>query len=455
VNDLKDELRSIRENYVQDDYVVHTKTAIRETLQIIDPAATIEDTHYFNHSAIPDFVVTWSGQRNSRPLYLRGSYASIVAARDVEEIQTGDPVFLSLATEQDYQTEQPPISPVEIRNASTKKAHTMLTDVGAIEEISAPESTGDSPLAGLVKANFLRGGRGLVDQARAAVLTNAVSQGESLTFGDIVRENFFEDAVLRMERTATLLDLALSSSADDQLSNLSALTGQLSQAELRLVLPWLLRSDDVTPSPRFWRQLGAMMTLADLEAISTELDGLPLDRLVVPNVENWMAVRAFLGINSNINTEDQPLPEGWSFLGNVLKLDHGEARVFVSTDGRSLRGRDGGRLPRWTEIQQLLTSFKLASVNLKGITRSVRIDAEMSDDIRTDVEDVAVSLDDDYFVAEATLRFSRPEVESGHTHVVIRFAKGLAVAETGASINDLVRATSSVLNFGSQAEAGA
>lgn len=454
MSDFLDALAATREAYRQDEYADRVKKLIASKIHELDREAHVEDTHYFNHSAIPDFVVTWSGEKTARDFFLRGSYAAILTSKDVEATSSGDPVFMSLDANQDFTTEQPPISPEMIKAEPSKSSHTLLTDVRALGEILEPKPTQVTPLTQVVRSSFVRGGRGLIDEDRAETLVSSGEKHEDLS--KAVRESFSEDVALRMERTATIVDLALDEAHGQLITPdaLAKMTGRLSKSELQAILPWLLKQDQTIRDTSFWRQFGAMTTLKDLEEISDELEDLDLGLLVLSNAGIWTAQRAYLGVSSQLVSEeidDQALKSEWKFRGGVLGVDAGIHRVSFSSHGR-LKGRDESSAPAWDDLRETLETFRLASVNLRGITRSVRIDAEESEDIRQDIEDVAESLDDQYSVSEVALRFSPRETRSGYATVALRFGKGLAVSEGGSTIADLTQASLQVLAYRSPLE---
>lgn len=458
MSDFLNALAATREAFRHEEYIYRVKELIRDQILQLDKEALVEDTHYFNHSAIPDFVIKWAGQKASRDFYLRASYASIVAANDVGSNSSGDPVFLSLDANKDFSTEFPPISPKMIKDEPKKSTYTLLTDVRAMSEISVPApSSYASPLTDLVRSSFVRGGRGLIDDERAEALVSTEKGDDKPDLLEVVRESFSESAATKMERTAAIVGLALESAdtADEkQIGDLDQLSGRLSETELKAILPWLLKQEKITQDLAFWRRIGEMTTFRDIEAIAYDLDGLDLRLLLTANAHLWKAKRTYLGISARIanesdenSSESVAAPLGWSFRSGNLGLDNGRHRVLFSSDGRSLPGRDESRIPDWEELKENLTDFQLSSVNLRGITRSVRIDAEQSDDIRQDVEDVAQSLDDRYSVSEVALRFAPRETKSGAASVAIRFGKGLTTTEGGATLADLARASLQVLAY--------
>lgn len=455
MSDFLEALAATREAYRQDEYADRVKKLIGSKIRELDSEALVEDTHYFNHSAIPDFVVTWSGQKTSRDFYLRGSYASILASREVEATSGSEPVFMSLDANKDFTTEKPPISPEMIKEEPAKSARTLLTDVRAMGEILEPAPAEVTPLTQLVKSGFVRGGRGLIDEDRAETLVSS-GPGE-VGLSQVVRESFIENVALQMERTAVIVDLATDRNREESLTDeaLARMTGKLSKSELQAILPWLLKQEDRIRDDSFWRRFGAMTSFREVEAIGDDLEGLDIGALMLTNLRYWTAQRAYLGVSSQLASEEQSkaLETLWSFRGGVLGVDAGIHRVSFSSDGRTLKGRDESAAPAWNDLSENLESFRLSSVNLRGITRSVRIDAEESDDIRQDVEDVAASLDDTYAVSEVALRFSPRDTKTGFSTVAVKFGKGLTISETGTTMDDLARSSLQVLAYRSPFDA--
>jgi hypothetical protein len=436
--------RAIREEYVREDYTARIKTLVRQQLKDIDPLVGIEDTHYFNHSAIPDFIITWSGERLARDFFLRSSYASIVAADDISHSVAAPSVFLALDDRQQFNEELPRIGRQDIVREVERSSRVLITDVTAIDEIGlAGTDPASSPIATLVRENFVRGGRGWVDESRAMALVGASQRGEPDELSSVIRQNFDETAIVRLERTAALVDVAVApGDANIQIERALALSrGSLSEAEMRTLLPWLLDNLPAARAERFWRLFAQMITFEDLQRASSALDQRDITALVLPNLDRWSARRAYLGLA--VEHTDRGV---WRFRGGLLGLELGDARVSFSSDGRSLKGRDGATSPRWQDLISPLASFRLASVSLRGVTRSVRIDAERSDDIRQDVLDVAESLSDSYSVMDVTIRFDDPTGE-GSVDTEVEFGKSIVTATPNASIADLAHAALRLLSY--------
>src|SRR4051794_31864239 len=163
MRDLSDAVTQVRREYESAEYIRRVKAVIAERLQKLDPTVKIENTHYFNHSAIPDFVFSWPKDVLTRDVYLRGSYASLLAADDVEDLVDNDPIFLSLDSAQEFPDEAEEVSPASIREEASLQRHTLVTDVSAVGNLGEAGEQSDVPITSLVQANFIRGARGFVD----------------------------------------------------------------------------------------------------------------------------------------------------------------------------------------------------------------------------------------------------------------------------------------------------
>lgn len=100
-----------------------------------------------------------------------------------------------------------------------------------------------------------------------------------------------------------------------------------------------------------------------------------------------------------------------------------------------------------TRVYQLrdpLADFRLRSVSLRGLQRDVQLDTKRSHDLRSDVQSVVSSLEDDYFVDEVVVAFDREDEE---VRVSVNFDRRLVVAEDGADLAQLVRTLGSLVSY--------
>ena len=470
MSDLVEALQEVRELYVREDYAARVKQVFREHLEALEPDALIEDTLYFNHSAIPDFKLTWgrgAKGKSSRDIFLRSSYAAVVAGKETTQITNGDPIFLSISTEQSVEESGFVMTKTDVSRVAQESRHSLLTDAVAFRAIAAPVPD-ENPLSSAVRSNFLRGGKGLVDEPIADRL-RLTSQDTHGNVTDLIRENFFEDAVVRMERTALLVQWAVSPESSE--NELERINGSMSTEELRNVLPWLLGKAVASKDDKFWKALGSLFDLEQLEELATELNGYNLTNLVQANLATWSAKRAHLGLNVSVN--DSPTVEGqaefdesaddpagntkelaianstgWRFDAGTLGLALGSAMIRVSTSGNKLKSRPGSSTPKWSATVDHLEDYPIRSVSVSGIKRAFRVDARESRNVKEDLEAVVDSVEDTYFVSHVEIMLPGPSVEDQEVEVqpvTIDFAGAIAVADHPVQIGALVRATANIM----------
>ena len=429
VAQLENELRRIRNDYLREDYAHRVKELVEKHIRDLDPSVHIDNTQYFNHSAIPDFFAKWPGESGARGIYLRGSYAAILAAGETGEGAGAgiDPVFLALDSSKEFELSGRANGREDVAAAANQDSHTMLTDIEALGALSENHSRAESPLGRLVRANFVRGGKGLLDRPRVSTLAGVdATETPGLAY-KLIRESFFEDAAYRMERTAHIIDLATRAQDDEAARAIwQGITGRLSRAEIREVLPWLLRDELGTNERHFWRNLGERLDFATLELEIDALRELDLSPLMEPNLGIFTAARAYAGLFPEGNESSEAA--GWRVVGTTIARHVGQVAVKFTAVGTKLKATGSHSEPRWSDVVDLFGGRRLDSVSLRGITRSISINAEQSDDIRADVRRVTSSLDDSYFVTDIVARHDEPELESRTSSVYIDFRSRLAVS---------------------------
>ncbi|GAA3664426.1 hypothetical protein [Microbacterium marinilacus] len=468
MSDLVEALHAARESYVREDYASRVKQVFREHLEMLEPDAEIEDTLYFNHSAIPDFKLTWgrgAKGKSSRDVFLRSSYAAVVAGNETVQITSGDPIFLSISADQVVEEPGFAMTKADVSHAASQARYSLLTDVEAFKEIAAPVKD-DNPLSSAVRSNFLRGGRGLVDEPVAErLLLSGSDTGESVT--DLIRETFFEDAVVRMERTALLVHWAMS--PNEAIDGLAKLDGVMSTDELRSVLPWLLSRATAPKRDGFWAALGSLFSFEQLESLASELNGMDLTGLVQANLRTWSAKRAYVGLNVDVegnpvssaaaasdgsiesadpDQESDTGSSGWRFNSGTLGLALGSTMIRVSNSGYKLKARPGSSTPKWSATVGRLDGYSLRSASISGIERAFRIDARESGNVRRDVETVVHSVEDSYFVSHVEVMLPGPDLgdeDTGAESASVDFAGGIVVADRAVQLGALTRAAANIL----------
>jgi hypothetical protein len=467
-----------------DDIVAGVKAAVADEIGALSPDVSVVFTPYFNHTYMPDLMVEWSdaGKQSARPIFLRTTLKPAAREVDVESLAQREPVLLSLSRP------EVPQQRMDTLRARTREApRVLVTDVGSLAEIAAPELARPSeapplaraaaPLLRLVQTNLLKGGRGLLTTEDAQRLASAAApSGDEaqeglteqflMTFEESVDELFAPDAALRLRRSAELLRFGL---ARDAIPDLALTAGELSDVELRVLLPYLLADPSAQTNGPLWEFVGGMMSLERLEDMWDVLAGVDVSPLVVANASRWTAKRSQLVINAQFDSEESVAapdgdeeatdqgapgvgevePEGpsdesmepvipfWEVSSNkMLRAESGPWLLFVTTDGRRLRGRTGSRAARWEDIIAPLSAFTLDAVELRGVSRRIAVTAEESGDVSADVRRISDTIEDSFRVTEVNVR--KIGEEAGMT---VDFTEMSVTASPRASIEALVTAS--------------
>ena len=444
--DFLESLRSAMDTTDQFAYIERVKRVVHRELEGLDPTAQIADTKYFNHSAIPDFILRWPGERGERRVYLRDSYASMAAGRDSQFLREGDPVLLSLE-EAELGSLERVDSPVSV----DPNDRMLVTDVDAVELISDSAEASDEPLGQIIRANFVRGAHGRVDRPVAeSLLGPRGGDGASVrSRADEIAGTFFPDAAYRITRTAALIDIATTDAEATPAPLAEIIDGRLSLTELRTVLPWLLKQESVGIHESFWREFGSLTTFGDIEKVRDALEGLNLTPIVEANADRWEARWGYLGVSTPIvgEVDVDRRRNYWSFVRGSLGFDYGDRRLSVASNGQLMpKVRTGRGSAEWQDLQASLQGVRLARVGLTGIRRSISVTAEQSPDIRADIEEIANSIADSYRVTELTIRVPPVPGYEGLADIALDFGSATVSATSGASLGAVASATAGLMD---------
>lgn len=446
MSNLFEALSNARSNLVRDDYADRVKALVHEHLRALEPAAKIEDTKYFNHSAIPDFKLTWdqrNGVRAQRDVFIRASYASVIAADETGYFQSGDPIFLALDSNVEVNEKGFHISREDLSAAVQDTERTLLTDAAAFDEIASNHGDAESPISSAIRNNFLNGARGLVDEPVASALTGPQLTENSPEIIDLVRANFVEDAVLRMERTATLVDWALDTERELTAEELKKLEGRMTTDELSAYLPWLLSRAEEQRDVLFWSTLGGLFDVELLEGIADSLEGMDLTDLVNANLRTWSARRGYLGLNIDA---DELVGATWKMVQGTLAYGIGERLIRVSNSGNKLKARPSTHSPQWERVRPRLENFSLKGITLTGLERNVTLSAKQSDDINLDIGKIVETVSDDYFVESVEVLIDAvPGAEPALEPVAIDFPGAIAIADMPVQLGSLIETTAKLI----------
>lgn len=422
-------------------YADQIKTLVEERLRESNRDANIERTLYFNHSAIPDFVITWGRSKYPRGVYLRGSYAAIVATNDVQTNRHDDPIFMSLNDEQNFELGGIDFSRERIAQVVAESTATLVTDINAFSTATEPlERNDNSPLQDLVRSNFVRGGRGLFDGQQVRQLVHELDRPDGNSVLSEIGSHFTAQAQGEFHRAATLIDLARSSDPHEMLDRAHLLRGRLTYQEVRSLLPWLTSHSSAPTGSPFWRLLGSMIDLELLEHEAAALRDVDLTALVESNLDTLAASRAYAGLNVEHATDDNsPQRATWRMVGATLTRLEGSSAIRFAHLGTRLRTSGSFNAPRWSSISDRLSAYALAGAGVSGIDETIRVDSRRGRSIREYLNyAIPAPSKDEYFVDDVTVRLENAGLEGEDREITVDFTSRLILPNAATSIRPML-----------------
>lgn len=409
-------------------YMTLVKAAVIASIHEVDPTAQIKDTGYFNHSAVPDLVLGWSG-RPDRPLYVRRSYDEMAATHDVNRLAKTMPVLLSVGPAPADSRERAEVTLGITRRDSRR---VLVTEAAAMDALSTGHTSAGTPIGGAVTAAILPSGQGVLDAETAARLLTPSGQ---LT--EVLADILSPEAVASVSRMSDVIAAAAGGQVPTDI------TEPFTIDEARELLPWLLQSD-LAPTPQFWRFVAERLSLKHLEALASELAGLDLTALCRPGAAVWEAPRAALGSAPPSADGEDVEVDGWRMQGKLLTCEVGGRAFRFATYGQAIKEHGSLSSATWEAIRPGIDEGSTRHVVLRGLARSIRVNAEESTDVQADVESIVNTVVDQYYVDEVTVRYGTDN-EPRRVRVVI--GDGIAYNLQSASVRDLMIALANIAAY--------
>lgn len=148
-----------------------------------------------------------------------------------------------------------------------------------------------------------------------------------------------------------------------------------------------------------------MMDIEDMWDVLLDLD---LTQFVDANLTTWRAKRSqavFLADGpEEVIGPDAQIQRVWRIFARRLCLDASPLRVFVSSDGRTLRGRSDSAPARWDDLVPALGAYAVAGVRLDGLSRRLTVAAENDADVYRDVTTIRTNINDEFHVPVVEVR---------------------------------------------------
>lgn len=410
--------------------------AVIAEVKRLDPGVRIRHTEHFNHSYVPDFVLTWSAdggdEERERQLYLRLDVQHRSFVEDLRWVHEGGPMFLGLRPGGDNGGFEYALS------EGDPKERCLVTASDALDEWTPQTQQLEGTLA---TSALVRSGRGLVDHRTATAVGHAINEGLPALFAgqdpdkvnhalDVLTPLLPSEEGERLERRFWFFWLGSGGIASD-LQRAGFGLGSLDADELRGLLHHLFRRQHI-PNPDYWHQLGIHLSAHELgELMEIQPPSPNLDALVRANVSGWTARGAGAQAHAAVPLEPS---FGWCIDQKMLALDVGDLRVFFTDDKRHFNNwSPDGRVRAWAELRPLLANHNLVEVEALTPENEVRVRRREGRRLRSESEDldrlmgershdavVGVTVEVPGTAAEAKIDFRRRVLDAGDDNVPIR-----------------------------------
>lgn len=351
------------------------KAVVADELRHLDRRLQIKSTGYFTHSYIPDLIVEWrdKGRQFEREVYLRFHIDTPDVVADVNALAKHEPMFIALASG----------GAAETPELSQDTANTLLTQAVALNRFTKPAMTSNT-LGRMVSSSVVRGGRGVIwdsDAERTAEVArrglDAMRRGNVADASETVSTltGFLGDShAVRITRFLQTMWLAYGNSIDE-FPHEDMLAGHLSDIEVREILSELFDSASIDDPP-FWRRLGGLLDLAQLEAFNHRPSNANLTNLLSANLDRLRAlVLALIMQQPSLFDENEDLR--WSIRDRCLALEGpGFVALMASDRRRFAQTRETHTLPTWADFAIRLRSYRVQRLLLSGPTTRVEVEAD-------------------------------------------------------------------------------
>lgn len=298
------------------------KTAVIDNLRATDGRLQVEVTDHFNHSYVPDLVLSWPGASETRRLFLRTSFRAWDLMQDLDLLAADRPILMPLAP---IQKDDPVVD--EALQTRSSSQRTLITDPYGLEAFD--DETEASPVVSLLSHAILQGGRGLINSRRAREVSEEIGAGfRGAQAADYDSTNIAVQAteeVLDSHRASQLTSLlhAVWVGAGAPPTQFPGATGTTAIIEAES-LKFILELPDLD-DPEFWARLGYGLTTERLCQLVDFPANLNLQRLLSRNVHRLQS-KACKVITAGSGVESSQ----WEIIDSTLTLRTADHRIHFA-----------------------------------------------------------------------------------------------------------------------------
>jgi hypothetical protein len=261
------------------------KGAIKEQFHNTDSRVQVALTDHFNHSFVPDLVLSWPGTEDTRRVFLRTAFREDEIARDIDLLGAERPILMSLDRLPDK------ADTGEALQIRAKMTNSLVADPYGLEALD--DEAAHKPVVTLLSHAVLQGGRGVMSSSSAQASGRRVDAGfDAARAGDpMATSAAVDDAAdlldpYRASQINRLLHAVWlgSGKAASAFPGAAGITAVLDAESLRFVLQLPDIDDD-----DFWIRLGSGLTTNRLSELRDFPASDNLQRLVGGNAHKLIA----------------------------------------------------------------------------------------------------------------------------------------------------------------------
>lgn len=337
------------------------KGAVKEQFESTDSRVHVDLTDHFNHTFVPDLVLSWPGTADTRRVFLRTAFREDDLTRDINVLGSDRPILMSLDRMPDRDE-----TGEELRSRA-KATNSLVADPYSLEALD--EASASKPVVTLLSHAVLQGGRGVMSSSSARASGHSVDAGF-----DAARAGEPTATSAAVEDAADLLDSYRASQINRLLHAVwlgsgqpastfpgaAGITAVLDAESLRFILE-LPDIDDVD----FWNRLGAGLTMNRICELQDFPSSENFQRLLASNARRLTAKACRVLASAGAPSESP----AWSIAGGNLVLAMQNDRLHFAPRAIAELPAPPNDPPRVT-VQQLQTRARTADLRLGEVRLS-------------------------------------------------------------------------------------
>lgn len=346
--------------------------AVEEQIVKADPSVRIDRTGYFNHTYIPDLIVTWLEPtgRQVRPYYLRLQLNERQTSEDVDRLGRDSPGIVGLL-------------PGEVEldeggaGALEENPTTLVAEGSALEDLASVST--DDGFAAMITPAVVRAGRGYLTDEGAADLSHAGAEGfDAAASGDVettrsaittLRRHLSDVQAVELERTLGVVWLGSGAPRDD-FPTATDLDSAPRPGTLRSTLAVLFARDEISQEG-FWERIAEWIGEDDLLSFVN----LPASANLQQLMRHASSRLRFVSVAAT-SSPAAPKPS-WAVSEGGLLLNNGDESLHFVTDGRAHSNwPEEHDPPLWEDLKPRVAGYEVERAKFDTGAVSVRVDAK-------------------------------------------------------------------------------